>query len=170
MKMKMTSDEIDKWLKDHWIPDYTIRDDGKINVHSDVQLPNNLYDGDAAGFVVPAAIQFGSIDGDFRCGQARLEDKGWLPEHIHGSFDCSLSPTLSLSGIHKVVKTIESHVYCRRNSTHILGVLMIPRVRVYIGDTGGPVDTIMNKYINTGDVISAQDELIDAGFINQAKL
>jgi hypothetical protein len=34
----------------------------------------------------------------------------------------------------------------------------------------GSIDAIFNKYRGTGDIISAQDELIDAGFIEQARL
>jgi hypothetical protein len=33
-----------------------------------------------------------------------------------------------------------------------------------------PIDSIFNKYVGTGDILSAQDELIDAGFIDQARL
>jgi hypothetical protein len=34
----------------------------------------------------------------------------------------------------------------------------------------GPIDAIMNKYVGTGDILSAQDELIDAGLFDQARL
>jgi hypothetical protein len=41
----------------------------------------------------------------------------------------------------------------------------------HINVTGSrPVSQILNKYRGTGDILSAQDELIDAGLTDQARL
>jgi hypothetical protein len=51
-----------------------------------------------------------------------------------------------------------------------LGLLLIDGICKFDIDTRGPIDAIFNKYVGTGDILSAQDELIDAGFIEQARL
>jgi hypothetical protein len=49
-------------------------------------------------------------------------------------------------------------------------VLLIDGITGFNIDSDGPIDKILNKYKGTGDILSAQDELIDAGFIEQARL
>jgi hypothetical protein len=76
----------------------------------------------------------------------------------------------SLTGIHKEFDFIYGHFTGPHNATtHILGLLLIQGIlSIKIDD--GPIDKIMNKYVGTGDILSAQDELIDAGFTDQARL
>lgn len=77
---------------------------------------------------------------------------------------------LSLSHIHKMLPTVRGTITCTSPVTHILGLLLIEGVTNINIDNDGPIDKIMNKYLETKDVISAQDELLDAGFIEHAKL
>jgi hypothetical protein len=66
---------------------------------------------------------------------------------------------------------INGMVICSNaNVTHILGLGLIKGIVRYQIDNDGPIDAIFNKYVGTGDILSIQDELIDAGFIDQARL
>jgi hypothetical protein len=58
--------------------------------------------------------------------------------------------------------------WCDEKVTHILGLLLIEGITHIT--ISGPIDRIMNKYLGTGDILSAQDELIDAGLTDQARL
>jgi hypothetical protein len=86
-------------------------------------------------------------------------------------------PGVSLSGIDKIVKSCKGIVNCSPYVTCILGLLLIEDVESYNLNSGalGPNDgealtRLFNKYKGTGDIIALQDELIDAGLTNQARL
>jgi hypothetical protein len=86
-----------------------------------------------------------------------------LIRHVSGSFNCS---SFFNSG---------NPTFNNTKVTHVLGILLIEgvthiRVDSNRGAPKGHIDKIMNKYLGTGDIISCQDELIDAGFILQARL
>jgi hypothetical protein len=163
-KKILTHDQIKRWLDRLGVKDYVIQEDGTVDVNTDVQLPAHTKKGK---YKVP--VKFGMIRGDFRCGQARLDDLTWLPSHIQQHFDCTMSPTRCLSGIHKVVKFIGGDVWYHRNATHILGLLMVDGCRRF-GGSGGVADSIMNKYSRTGNVLAALEEMLSAGYIEEAKL
>jgi hypothetical protein len=65
---------------------------------------------------------------------------------------------------------VNGSIRCNVPVSHSLGLLLIKGVTHISIDLGGPIDHIMNKYIGTGDILSAQDELIDGGFIDHARL
>jgi hypothetical protein len=90
---------------------------------------------------------------------------------------------MSLSGVDKIIKHVEDQFICgpvplsdkriaQKNVTHLLGLLLVNGITRFRVDYNfpGPIDEILNKYVGTGDILSAQDELIDAGFIDQARL
>jgi hypothetical protein len=77
---------------------------------------------------------------------------------------------MTLSGIDKMLPHINGSITCEVPVTHALGLLLIKGVTHINIDNNGPIDRIMNKYLGTGDILSAQDELIDAGFIDHARL
>jgi hypothetical protein len=71
----------------------------------------------------------------------------------------------------KIPRTCQPKPRCNPISlrTHLLGFLLVKEITKF--DTGnGAVDDIFNKYVGTGDILSAQDELIDAGYTDQARL
>jgi hypothetical protein len=75
-----------------------------------------------------------------------------------------------MTGLDKVVKYVGGNIVGRKGMTHLLGTLLIPGVKNICIDQGEAVDRILNRYLGTGDIISAQDELIDAGYVEQARL
>ncbi len=116
---------------------------------------------------------------------------------VHGMMDLSkklpeseqikLLETAAPYNMSKVCKGLKQANYVGsvrvfQNATHLLRLFEISGI-THIGIMGikgvmvpgqtGNVETlgdIFNKYVGTGDILSAQDELIDAGFIDQARL
>jgi hypothetical protein len=154
--------EIKNWLDNHYIKNYTIRPDGVVDVdgHTEVRTKEKIL-----------PVQFGIITSTFSCeGSYSLISIKGFPQYVHHDFFCDESGIKSLSGIDKVIKEIKGGFYCDRDVTHILGLLLVKGITKFDIDSEGPIDRIMNKYIGTGDILSAQDELIDAGFTDQARL
>ncbi|HEY4963074.1 MAG TPA: hypothetical protein VIH90_00055 [Candidatus Saccharimonadales bacterium] len=141
---------------------YTRRPDGIIDVNGDVKITQS------AGTTIP--IRFGKVAGSFNCAHTQLKSLQGAPEIVGGYFSCCATKITSLSGVDKLIKNIDGEFLCNSNVTHILGLLLIKGITKINVDNGGPIDKIMNKYIGTGDILSAQDELLDAGFKDQARL
>jgi hypothetical protein len=174
-----------EWLDKHGIKNYTIRPNGVVDVDGDVNL--NKF----KGKILP--VQFGRVEGIFDCSDTNLTSfKGaprivgkvlnyntsnvasleGIPPWVGGNFGCFLRNVKSLSGIDKMVKHVGGGFYTYGTTTHILGLLLIDGITEFGFEVGGRVELhkIMNKYVGTGDILSAQDELIDAGFTDQARL
>jgi hypothetical protein len=158
----LTHDEKIIWLDSMAIQKYTIRLDGIVDVDNNVDLV--IF----KGSVLP--VQFGKVSGYFSCAETTISSLQGVPQSIGGSFGCYKSKILSLHNIHNHVKHIGKGLLCGNYTTHLLGLLLIDGIIIFNIDSGGPIDKIFNKYVGTGDIISAQDELIDAGFIEQARL
>ena len=108
-----------------------------------------------------------SVGGGFFCSYTKITSLIGAPTAVGGSFNCSGTNITSLDG---APKAIGGNFYCSHTKIrNVLRFLQIRGVNHIVYDSG-PIDEILNKYAGTGDVISAQDELIDAGFIEQAKL
>jgi hypothetical protein len=146
------------------IGDYTIRPDGIVDVNGDAGI-RNTFQGNTI------AIQFGKVSGKFGCAGTLLTSLKGMPQYCYGEYYSVFQTKIkSLSGIDKIIKHITGVFYCNEDVTHILGLLLIPGLKGICIDDDGPIDQIMNKYVGTGDILSAQDELIDAGFTDQARL
>lgn len=161
----MTYAKIKKWLDQHEIKNYTIRLDGVVDVDGNVWIP--------AIIETELPIQFGTVSGEFFLAYSnnKINSLKGIPQVCGSRFSCCRSAVTSLSGIDKAIKHIGGQIFCNQGTTHLLGLLLIKGVtRICVENGGGTIDKIMNKYIGTGNVIMAQDELIDAGFIEQAKL
>jgi hypothetical protein len=111
-----------------------------------------------------------SIIGSFSCVNTDTSSLEGCPQSVGGSFYCTDTKITSLHDIHKQIKHIGGSFHCDSNITHLLGILLIDGITEIDVDDGGSLDKIFNKYVGTGDILSAQDELIDAGFIEQARL
>jgi hypothetical protein len=163
MSMLHTHEEIKVWLDDHNITTYTIRPDGIVDVDGNLILRN------VAESSIP--VQFGRVTGYFRCANTNLISlKGAPYSVVGGGVFCSQTKIKSLSGVDKIIKEMDGVFMCNAAVTHLLGLLLIKGVVHISIDNGGPIDKIFNKYVGTGDILSAQDELIDAGLIDQARL
>lgn len=151
--------EIRKWLHANGIYKGFTVVNGIVHGNENIEIKSGI---------IP--FQFGTINGHFSvvAKDVPLGFKGF-PHHINGHLGIYDSNIVNLSGIHKVIKYIGHTVVCRPDVTHVLGLLMIDGIKKIDSDRD-KIDEILNKYLPTQDVIMAQDELIDAGFIEQAKL
>jgi hypothetical protein len=162
----MTHKEIEKWLDQYGIKNYTIRPDGVVDVNEGIYL---------GGFSISILpIQFGRVVGRFDCAHSQLSSFKGFPETIDGDFFCHDTQIKSFSGVDKVIGQINGLFTCDDDATYLLGLLLIKGITTFYIDADatdkGPIHSIFNKYVGTGDILSAQDELIDAGFIDQARL
>ena len=110
------------------------------------------------------------IGGSFDCYSTKIKSLDGAPASVGGGFYCDDNNIVTLHGIHKTILYLGSGFYCTGTEVHLLGLLLIKGVVKFDIDSNGPIDKIFNKYVGTGDILSAQDELIDAGFIEQARL
>jgi hypothetical protein len=154
--------KIKKWLDNiEGDCDYTIRPNGVVDVNGDLDLSQ------VRDKILP--VQFGKVLGRIAYGRASLTSLQGAPEYVKYDFSCWGTPIKSFSGVDKIVKHVGQTFLVSADATHLLGLLLIDGIKLIHCD-GGPIDAILNKYIGTGDILSAQDELIDAGFIDQARL
>jgi hypothetical protein len=154
--------KIHLWLKDHHVvdPNSYIITDGVVNTTAGITI-NGCID---------LPVRFGTIGGNFGfTGLSFTESFEVFPHTIEGHFSMYTAKNNSMHDLYKVLKHIKGSMVVNNESTHLLGLLLIEGVTKLDIDRG-PIDTILNKYLGTGDILSAQDELIDAGFIDQARL
>ena len=156
-----TEVRIRNWLDTNHIRDYNILDNLVVDVKGSVDLEST------DRTILP--VQFGYVDGNFDCYGSALKSLRGFPNRIGGNLYLYDSHIYSLHGIEKIITHIGGGIVINPTVTHLLGLLLIELGEFSIDDNG-PLDEIMNKYKNTGDILAAQDELLDAGFKAQARL
>ena len=156
----MTHADIKEWLDRNNVTNYVIRPDGIVDVYSSVLLC------DCEDTELP--IQFGKVSGRFNCSRSYLTSLKGIPYFVELGFDCSGTELESLHGIDKRVKHIGGPFQCDAHVTHLLGLLLVDGIESF-HIPNMPVHYILQKYRGTGDVLAAQDELIDGGYIEQAR-
>ncbi len=173
--------QIKRWLDEYEISKYLINPDHTVSVDNRVDIKNcNLKS-------IP--VKFKHIYGDFNCSNNQLTDLSWAPDITEGNFDCSYNQLTSMAG---VPRTVEYTIFCNVNPFHtfknihkmttckrvllpmspIKGVLcwlLVPNI-VQVACGHNDVAIILNKHLNTTDILSVQEELIDAGLGEWAKL
>ena len=93
------------------------------------------------------------------------------PEHIDGDFILRFNYFKSLKNIHKHLKVVNGRIDLKNNQllSDILGLLKIKRLQKVNLDNKN-IEDIINKYLPEGDILECQQELIDAGFEEYARL
>ena len=79
---------IHNWCDRYDITNYTINDDGSIDVNGNVNLFNTN--------ISELPISFNKVSGDFSCESSRLTDLKGSPEKIGGYFHCGYNPIGSI--------------------------------------------------------------------------
>ena len=90
--------EIEKWLKEHYIESYTINDDFTIDVDGSVYLAySHLHE-------FPEYIQFGVVKGAFNCSYNQLTSLKGAPKKVDGNFNCTYNELISLEDAPIIVR------------------------------------------------------------------
>ena len=100
--------EIEEWLNEYKIKNYTINDDLTIDVNGDVDLTQFDFEN------FPDYIQFGVVNGFFDCSFCHLKSLRGAPKITKGSFDCSHNELVSLEEVPEVIK---GDFYCDHNNS-----------------------------------------------------
>ena len=177
-----------QFLNENKIRGCTVNPDGGIYKNGSVDL---IY---FQGEKLP--VQFERVSEDFIANNVPLRSLIGFPIHVGRDLHLEHTPILSLegipqtiggdifltgiklrslSGIDKRIKRMGGSVLIDKDMTHLLGLLAIEGLEQVVIDrvlNDNPLARILNKYIHQGDhdIIAAQDELIDAGFKEQARL
>lgn len=88
--------DLEKELNKYDIENYTINEDGTIDVDGDVDLSNNFLKQKQVLFKIP--FKFGKVSGDFNCSYNNLESLEGSPYYVGGNFVCIKNKLTSLNG------------------------------------------------------------------------
>ena len=185
--IKESKTDIHSICKKWGIENYTINDDGSIDVDGNVNLAYDLYREE----LTKIPLKFGNIIGDFECDRNQLITlKGspksvvgnfdcsgnqltsleYCPESVGGNFDCHSNQLTSLEGLPE----IGGYINCRRNQiTDFKGVPEFFEGLFYC--EGNPIEEIYTlflqenhvddskciKWINEFDVIQGDKVVLD---------
>ena len=110
-----------------------------------------------------------SVGGDFYCHHNNLTSLQHAPQSV-GGFFCSYNNLTSLHDIHKQIKSIKGKFVCDDDKikSHILGLLLIKDLKKIEGIK--EVKDIINKHLVDKDIHLCQEDLIQAGFAEMARL
>jgi hypothetical protein len=113
-----------------------------------------------------------SVSGYFSCYSNNLTSLEGAPSSVGGHFVCSRNKLTSLHNIHKQIKHIGLNANFEFNpiTSCVLGLLLIDGLKeVYLDNTH--LQSIINKHIKGDkDIFACQEELIENGFDEFAKL
>ena len=120
-----------------------------------------------------------SVSGYFNCSDNQLMSLTGAPSSINGYFNCAYNELTSLHDVHKIIKKMDGWFSAGNNpiTSCVLGVLLIEGCKKL--DINGDaialeVRDIVNKYLPNAcgfqGVLECQNELLDAGFDEYAKL
>jgi len=111
-----------------------------------------------------------SVGGGFFCYNNNLTSLQHAPQSVGGDFNCYNNNLTSLHDIHKQIKSIKGKfVYDNdKIKSHILGLLLIKDLKKIDGIK--EVKDIINKHLVDKDIHLCQEDLIQAGFAEFARL
>ena len=180
-----TRKAIENWLEQNNIWRYDINDDMSVNIKGDLNMMAYMNE------YLP--FQFRKVEGSFTIsGSPHLVNLKGSPDFVGKSFSAINCPNLRTPDfapmhcgldfrIHGSVKTfhnINSYVKhigrvltASNDTTNLLGILFIEGIRHINIDDGGPIDSILNKYMKMPykDLHKCQEEMLDAGLSAQAR-
>lgn len=183
----ITKPQLEAWLKDIGVEadQYSVTN-GKLNLTTSVLLTEQEY--------TKLPVPFGKVEGDFEISIPTLTTFKNFPKEIDGNltvyysdienFDdldvrvsggVHLAKNDSLTDFRKVHKHIKSvgsgvSVDLDEESNGGIGFLLIPGIQ-FIQTTNNKIEAILNKYFKDGaDLLEIQEELIDSGFKNIARI
>jgi hypothetical protein len=110
------------------------------------------------------------INGSFNCSQNMITSLQFGPSKVRGKYKCVKNKLTNLHDIFKLIVSCTSLSFVGNPiKSHILGLLKIENLEEVFLDNE-EVEEIINKYLPLGDIFDCQEELIEAGFEEYAKL
>lgn len=108
-------DIISEWLNQYNIKNYTIRENGLVDVEGNVQINNTE--------LTEFPIQFGIVTGNFDCYNNKLISLKGAPKEVYGSFICASNNLTTLLGS---PEKVHKNFYCGYNKlTTLVGMPII---------------------------------------------
>ncbi len=128
--------EIEEICEKYRIKNYTINDDGSIDVDGDVDLKHNK--------LTELPLNFNKVNGFFNCDHNQLTTLKGSPKYVDG-FSCG---TNKLTSLEYSPKYVDGLFYCRRNE-----IKDLYGISDYIGgylycDGGTPIGIIINEVVD----------------------
>lgn len=129
-----------------------------------------------------------TVGGHFDCSETPITSLQGAPRHIRGSFVCSDTKINSLEhvphtieqflicndtnivtfkDVHKLSKVVAYKIICSP-ATNMLGLTLLNVKHIETENDDNRIGSILSQHI--GDPLAAQEALLDAGFIKEAKL
>ena len=148
--------------------------DNKIDPKTlEITIETSLYMGNKDWFSLPP-LNILRVRGDFNCSVNKLKTLDYLPKIIDKSLIMNNNRIKSLHNIHKHVTYIGEYLLVDPYVTHILGVFFIKGLD-HVGfrnraTTFLKKERIVNTHLKRGDLHACQEELIEAGLGECAKL
>lgn len=101
----------------------------------------------------------------------RLTELRMLNATVKGDLILSNRGLCSLHDIHQIFGEVDGSIFLSDNpiKSHVLGLLKIIKLRRVVMDNK-VVQDILNKHLPEGDIFACQEELLDAGLDDYAKL
>ena len=191
--------DIDRWFsKVKYMPEYEIHSDMTVDVYGDLYVPasykqlpfkiNALYGNLRAEMQsnLSTLVNMPNIvTGDFLVHQCKLTSLQGMPHSIGGYLAIEHNKIPSLHNIHKYIKSFGDHLTRDFSIScdflpNLLGVFFIKGFNGFFifQDNEAHKDykreytayKIINKNLKDGNIHQCQEELIDAGFVEQAKI
>ena len=119
--------------------DYTISDDGKVNVDNDVDLSHQR--------LTELPLQFGKVTGNFNCSWNKLTTLKGSPSEVGGDYICLKNELTSLDGATK-----ESNVGGKYDISFNKNILSLKGTPEKIGDSTINITSLEGKPNNLSDV------------------
>ena len=107
------------------------------------------------------------IDGNFYCERTKITSLAGAPQHVGGSFYCSDTKITSLANVHKIIKQVNGQFWAPK-ATNMLGLLLIRGIKAISVVGNDQLSDLLTAHI--GDVYLGQQALLDAGYVEQARL
>lgn len=164
--------DVDCWLRNMGISNYTLNTNGNVTVHGDVNLSRREINGSLP-------VQFDIVKGHFNCSNNALNSLKGFPTEVWGDLCCHGNNLQSMKGIGYLagsdlplsIKRIDG-IFCLRGNPIFEGGIGAISIKNLKGIEADQLSfSIINRYLQRSeDVFECQAELINAGHEAYAEL
>jgi hypothetical protein len=140
-------ESIDSLCKEYNIKNYTIREDGAVDVDDGVNIQSKRLD------ILP--LKFGEVTGNFTCGRNRLTSLEGSPHTVGGHFSCGENQLTSLVG---GPSSVGGDFYCYKNDLKSFeGFPELYRKGLFLDCKDNPVHEVYHLF-DKSDAITLMNE------------